>query len=82
MQLISPSMTYRGSLYEYRDSLYASTVTIERWDDARVTITLSGPTGGLKEAKFSMSFNLLKAISHRSEALEVEGPSTAVLHLE
>ncbi len=82
MQLIIPSMTYRGSLYEYRDSLHASTVTIERRDDARVTITLSGPKGGLKETKFSMPFNLLKAIYHRSEALEVEGTSTGVLRLE
>ena len=82
MELITPSITYRESGYEYTDFLHASTVTINCWDDARVTITLSGPTGGLKEAKFSMSFNLLKAISHRSEALEVEGPSTAVLHLE
>lgn len=81
MELISPSMTFRESGYKYGDSLHASTVTIECWDDARVTVSLSGPGGGLKEAKFTMPFKLLKAIYHRSEALEVEGTSTAVLHL-
>ena len=82
MYLIVPSMTYRTSGYKYRDRLDASSVTINRRDNGRVTINFRGPAGGLKEAEFALPFQLLKAIYHRAEALEVEDKSTAVLGLK
>lgn len=81
MHLIVPTMKFRTSGYKYSDFLNADSVTINRWDDERVTIKLNGPTCGLKETELSMPFQLLKAIYYRSEALEVEDTSTAVLHL-